>query len=72
MVRVGREHALDFHENQRVVATRSSHICVPFGLGSAQRRFEYFPDSTEIVRADRFERRKLRHIEVVATAFYSL
>ena len=72
MVRVGREHALDFLENQRVVATRSSHICAPFGLGSAQRRLEYFPDSTEIVRADRFERRKLRHIEVVATAFYSL
>ena len=39
----GREHALDFHENQSVVATRLDDICAPFGLGAAQRRFEYLP-----------------------------
>jgi hypothetical protein len=55
MVRFGREHALDFRENQSVVATRSDDIGAPFGRGSAQGRFKYFPDSPEVVRADRFE-----------------
>ena len=43
MFRFGREHALDFHENQSVVAARLDDICAPFGLGTAQRRFEYLP-----------------------------
>jgi hypothetical protein len=55
MFRFGREHALDFHENQGVVATRLDDVGAPFGLGSAQRRVKYFPDSPEVVRADRFE-----------------
>jgi hypothetical protein len=31
----GREHALDLHEKQSVVATRLDDICAPFGLGAA-------------------------------------
>src|SRR5262245_10937772 len=51
----GREHALDFRQNQSVVATRLDDICAPFGLGTAQGGFEYLPDSPEVVRADRCE-----------------
>jgi hypothetical protein len=51
----GREHALDFPENQSVGAARLDDICAPFGLGTAQGGFEYLPDSPEVVRADRCE-----------------